>query len=282
MAHKIFLCHTHLWKLCPAILVLLSSLLSCHGQFSEHSIPQHPPFSPRIPPMAPCFFCIYRHFYKSRCLLQRDLHFSFIPFSCLNPVGSSIPWELPLSSRLSSSLPEPPWARPSCPAGTFLRSLCFLSQSKQLFHWGFQHSFFSSFQAAPRASFFSGLLLWVLFSPYFCFSLRLNTGMLNVFGPTMWLHVIVLWSLLQSSSHKQLWNCVLCTSSRKADVPVDVRTSCSKNHRCAARKMYILQKKNLMSASPGIIHNHLADLLCCSTSGKGRTCRCALVPYRVL
>lgn len=44
-------------------------------------------------------------------------------------------------------------------------------------------------------------------------------------------------------------------------------------------KMHILQRKNLISASPGIIHNHLSELVCCITSGEGRTCRRrALVP----
>lgn len=185
MACKIFYAiHTiygNYYSPCPAILVLLLSLLPWTLSTALLNILlSHQWFLQRLP----AFLCIYRHFYKFRCLLQRDLHLSFIPLSCFNPAGP-VPWELPFSSTAELIPARASLGSPFTPCGDFfLRSLCFLSQSKQLFHWGFQHSLFSSFQAAPQASCFSGLLLWVLFFPHFCFSSRLNTGVLNTLDPT--------------------------------------------------------------------------------------------------
>lgn len=188
------------YSLCPAILVLLLSLFSCHGQKSSLSTA-----SSFLTKDSSNGFLLFTDISTSSGARCKGIFNSLLslspPWIRPHSVGGAILW-------LSSSLREPPRPRPSCPAGIFLRSLCFLSQSKQLFHGGFQRSLVSSFQAALRLLVSLGcsfgcfsFLIFALF--FFFFEVKY---MSNVLGPTTWLHIIVLWSLLHSSSHKQLWN----------------------------------------------------------------------------
>lgn len=101
---------------------------------------------------------------------------------------------------------------PFMPYGDFFLDLSvfFPSQSKYFTEVS-STAFLTAFR--PPAGF---LLLWTapfgtFLSSFFAF-LRLNIPLLNVFGPATWLSLIVPWSLLQSSSHKQLLNEVLRTT----------------------------------------------------------------------
>lgn len=130
------------YSLCPAIFVLLLSLFSCHGQKSSLSTASS--FLTKDSSNGFLLFTDISTSSGARCKgIFNSLLSLFPPWIRPHSVGGAVLW-------LSSSLREPPRPRPSCPAGIFLRSLCFLSQSKQLFHGGFQRSLVSSFQAALR------------------------------------------------------------------------------------------------------------------------------------
>jgi len=171
--------------------------------------------------------------------------------SCRSPLSA-------ICSPLSFSLRDPALTCPSCPAGIFLRPLCFLSQSKQIFYWGFWHSFFNIFQDACWVLAPLGCSFWCFSFLIFAF-LRLNIHMLNVFGPTTQLILTVLWSLLQSISlTNNFWIrsfAPLMTKSRKVTLLVGARTSCSKNHPFTAIKIWSLHLLTLSTITP---HNRSA------------------------
>lgn len=193
--------------------IIIFTLLLWTEEFSEHGAPKHPPFSPRIPPMAPGFPHIYRHFYKF--LLQRDLRRPFIPLSYWNPAGP-VPWELPFSSGSCWSTAEliPCESLPGLALhalrGFFLDLFVFFPNQSNYFTEVSGTAFSAAFRLPGGFLFLWGAPLGAFLSSFLLF-LGLNTRMLNVLGPTTWLNIIVLWSLLQSSSHKQLWNWLLCT-----------------------------------------------------------------------
>lgn len=144
---------------CPANFVLLLSILLRAEEFSEHSTPKHPPFSPRIPPNA---FYAFTDISVNSGACCKGI-FSSIPLSCLNPAV--------LPFRGSCRFPHG-WAHPcrSLPGlalhalqGFFLDLFVFFPNQSNYFSEVSSTAFSAAFRL-PAGS----LFLWA--APFRCFS----------------------------------------------------------------------------------------------------------------